>query len=385
MNLGLVFVGCHRQGGVERSVWELARAWSRHHEITVYARDFEADGLPGVVHVPVASAGPALLRPASFARGARRALRGNQHDHVISFGVGDVGADVLWVNSVHRRWLQVSSTFGEGGLRASPFRRLLPQHLLLLELERRYFRADGTAAVVVVADQVGSDLQSLYGISADRLHTVHNGFSPREFSAARCRQLRDEARADLGLGQDDVVLLVVANELARKGLPVVLDAVHELNDSRVHVVLAGRRSPQSLDPQVARLGLADRFHFAGSSADVGRLHAASDLFVLPTKYEAFCLAIVEALASGLPVITSDLPGAGDLIHDGANGRLLSDPTDSHALADLLRSGLDPERRQAWSRAATETVSALSWDILAAEGLVVLSGRPSLRSGRDTGA
>jgi UDP-glucose:(heptosyl)LPS alpha-1,3-glucosyltransferase len=96
---------------------------------------------------------------------------------------------------------------------------------------------------------------------------------------------------------------------------------------------------------------------------MGRVHAAADVFVLPTQYEAFALSIVEALASGLPVITTNIPGANDRVIDGYNGLLISDPRSSNDLARALQQALDPDVRRNWEHNAAKSVSDLSWNSL----------------------
>jgi glycosyltransferase involved in cell wall biosynthesis len=87
--------------------------------------------------------------------------------------------------------------------------------------------------------------------------------------------------------------------------------------------------------------------------------------VLPTQYEAFALTIVEALASGLPVITTAVPGAGDLIEHDVTGLLQQDPADADELADLLRRVLDPAARDRFATAAPRAVAGLEWSTLMA--------------------
>ena len=138
--------------------------------------------------------------------------------------------------------------------------------------------------------------------------------------------------------------------------------MEQLGDPDVRLLLVGRTPPDNLvTPRSS--WLRDRVRYLGPSDDVGRMHAASDAFVMPTQYEAFCLAIIEALASGLPVITANVPGASDAIRPGVNGLLLDDPLDAPALSALLAQVTDPGTRQAWSDAAPGTVAHLSWDAL----------------------
>ena len=362
MRVALVFSGCHRRGGVERSVWEMARHLRRAHEVTVVAQDIDADGLDGVELVTVPPTRGGALRPLAFAASARKALQGRTFDRVVSFGVGDVGADVLWVNSVHRAWLQASTTMPSPGGRDPRLRYLLPRHRVLLAMERWYFARPTTRDVVVVADQVGRDVTRLYGVDPSTLLTVHNGFAPDEFSLARRLAARDAARAAHGYRDDDVVLLMAANELDRKGYAVTLRAMAAAGSPWLHLLLVGRADPARFAGLVAELGLQDRVRYGGST-DMAAAHAAADVFVLPTQYEAFCLAIVEALGSGLPVVTSRVPGAGDVVRHGQSGLLLDDPTDVAELAGVLTQLLDDGVRERLTAAAAPSVADLTWAML----------------------
>jgi UDP-glucose:(heptosyl)LPS alpha-1,3-glucosyltransferase len=106
------------------------------------------------------------------------------------------------------------------------------------------------------------------------------------------------------------------------------------------------------------------------------MHAASDLFVLPTQYEAFALSIIEALASGLPVITTKVPGASDRVVDMHNGRLLDDPRSSNELADLLGQAMDSDVRTLWADNAAQSVADLSWSALFDKAERLLESLPS---------
>ncbi len=183
------------------------------------------------------------------------------------------------------------------------------------------------------------------------------------FDAARKASTRTEARARLGYGRDDRVLLFVANELERKGFGVLLDAVGQLDDPRIKILGAGRVAPAAYQGQLERLGLAGRLRWEGSSNDVALLHAASDAFVLPTRYEAWGLVIVEALGSGLPVVTSRLAGAAVAVHDRETGWLLEDPEDPRELAEALLWSLSSAPAQA--HAISASVREYAWEEIVA--------------------
>jgi glycosyltransferase involved in cell wall biosynthesis len=373
-------------------VWELARNLAVRHTVWVYAHEIESEGLDEVRLVPVGFRGPSTMRPWLFARAARHALADTQHDHVISFGVGNVSSDVLWVNSVHRVWMRQSiSVGGSSGLKRIPgLRYLSPRHQLLLSMERQYFARSHATAIVTVADAVGADLVRLYGVSSDVTTTIHNGYSPDEFSPQRRQALRSSARAQFGYGDSDVVALMAANELARKGFDVLLEAQALVANPHLHLLLVGRAPiTPSLSQRIQDLGLADRVRYAGSQSDMGRVHATADLFVLPTQYEAFALSIVEALASGLPVITTRTPGAEDRIVDRQNGRILDDPRSPPELAQLLGEAMEPELRARWAENAAASVADLAWSSLAMQAEQLLESLPrrdrqrqQAESGRD---
>ena len=369
MKLALVFSGCHHQGGVERLVWEAATHFARTHDVTVVAETIEGDGPPGAHVIRVVASGPSWRHPMAFDRAAQHALRGHDFDVVVSFGVEYRGAEVAWVNSVHRAWLERARQ-EPGSLLQRFARYALPRHRVLLSAERRYFRQP-FQRVISVADAVTDDVVRLYGVDRATAVTVHNGFDPAAFSPQRRAVLRADARAAFGYGDDDVVLLVVANELRRKGLGTALEAVAAIDDARVHVLLVGRTPPTEFASRINALGLADRFRYAGATDDVGFMHAAADLFVLPTQYEAFCLAIVESLASGLPVITTAVPGAGDVVDNGKTGLIQSKPQSSDELAGLLRQALEPGVIAHWSAAAPASVAHLAWPVVLSQAQEIL--------------
>lgn len=383
MDLALVFRGCHRQGGVERLVYEAARHFADRHQVTVYAESFEEEGLEAIQkQVIPRGLAPSAMRVVDFSRRVRRVLEERSHDHVISFGVADVDPDVLWVNSIHAAWLERPNPVAGDYLRSSPLRRFLPRHQVMLAMERRYFTQARNAVALVVSEHVGLDLERIYGFPLSKAVVVHNGYDPDEFSHRAVAGERAAVRAELGIPSDAVVLLLVANELARKGFRILLEAAATLPDPRVHVLLVGRADPASQSDRIGELGLRERFHYGGSRSDLGRIHRACDLFVLPTRYEAFSLAVVEALASGLPVITSDVPGARDLVVDGVNGRLQRDPASSAELASLLAESLADDRYRDWAQNAAESVRDHAWPRLLDGALSTIERAPQrLRAGR----
>jgi glycosyltransferase involved in cell wall biosynthesis len=293
-------------------------------------------------------------------------VRGQAFDLAVSFGAEFQHADVAWVNSVHRAWLE-RARHEPGSLAKRLGRYVLLRHQALLLSERRYFGQRSLKRIISVADAVTDDVVRLYGVDRGKAATVHNGFDPAQFSPTRRATLRSDARTSFGFAADDIVLVIVANELRRKGLDTLLDAVATVGDPRLRVLLVGRTPPAGFT--------SDRLLYAGPSDDVGFAHAAADLFVLPTQYEAFCLAIVEALASGLPVITTAVPGAADVVLDGETGLIQADPRSSTELAGLLRQAMEPGTIARWSAAAPASVRHLAWPIVLTKAQEILERVP----------
>jgi UDP-glucose:(heptosyl)LPS alpha-1,3-glucosyltransferase len=251
-------------------------------------------------------------------------------------------------------------------------RLLRARHQVLLELERRTFASERYRRVMAVGQGVADDLVELYGVDRAKLVVVPNGFSAEQCNPTRRAELRPRMRAELGLGKDDIALLLVANELHRKGFGQLLEATARLDDERVHILLVGRLAPTPYQPTIDGLGLTHRVRWCGLADDVALYHAAADVFVMPTQYEAFGSVVVEALASGLPVITSALAGAAAAVVPDGNGLLQQDPLDVEELTELLRTALDPDRRRRWEETASPSVQDYEWSRVVAQVEDVLS-------------
>jgi UDP-glucose:(heptosyl)LPS alpha-1,3-glucosyltransferase len=361
VRVALSFPGCHRRGGVERIVFECARYLAtRDHEVTVFANQWEPDG-PTIRYrrVPVRRH-PWFLRGRSYYRSCSRQLGSAPYDVLNTHGCVCPEGGVHWVQSLHKAWLERSRQFRPVLSSAGLKQRLNPAHWSLLELERRHFAGGNYQRIIATTPHVRDDLGRLYGVAPADVEIIPNGFSPSEFNPVRRAGQREGMRRRIGLEPDQVAILFVANELERKGYATILAAMRQLRRPELRLLVAGRVRPKRVKELARAAGLADQVLALGPSGDVGALHAAGDLFVLPTQYEAFCLAILEALGSGLPVVTSSVPGAGDVIVPGVNGAVVDDPRNGEELAATLAPILDRDALAALSARAPETVETYQW-------------------------
>jgi UDP-glucose:(heptosyl)LPS alpha-1,3-glucosyltransferase len=362
MKVALSFPGCHRRGGVERVVFECAGFLAqRQHEVTVFAEEWEEDDQRGVhYHRVVARRHPAFLRGSSYFHESTAALARQGFDVLNTHGAVCPTGGVHWVQSVHRAWLERCREFRPPFSPARIRQRLNPLHPVILKLEETHFRERRYRKVIATTEQVRADLQRFYDVPPSDVEVIPNGFSPVEFSPERRAERRPGMREKLGLKPDDIALLFVANELDRKGFETVLGALKILDSPRLQLLAIGKPSVATIQKSAQRFGVAGQVKACGPTSDVAAYHAAGDLFVLPTQYEAFSLAILESLGSGVPVITTNVPGARDAIRPGENGWLLQDPKSAEELAAALSPLLDNARREALSATTPATAAQYRW-------------------------
>jgi UDP-glucose:(heptosyl)LPS alpha-1,3-glucosyltransferase len=358
VKVGLTYPHVNLTGGMERVIVESANELAGlGHEVHVFASSYA----PGVLDDAVVRHHVAVRpRPdAAFALGFRRrcaaALQRLGPDVHGAFTALSPLGGVYWTPSVHRT--AYIGTLSRRGGAARVVQQLNPYHRFRLRLERQMLSAGGYARVIALTDRIREEVLEHYGLPAGDVTVLPFGFEPGRFNAGRRAALRDRMREELGYGDDDRVVLFVANELERKGFDTLLEAVALMGDESVRVHVVGRVDENEEAARITRLGLADRVLFAGSTDDVGAHHAAADAFALPTRYEPWGLVIVEALASGLPVVTTRLAGASRAVGE-RTGRLLDSPDDPSEAADALAWALGPGPAPA--EEISDSVHWLTW-------------------------
>lgn len=175
-----------------------------------------------------------------------------------------------------------------------------------------------------------------------------------------CYDTREVKRRELGIPMDAKVLLTVGELNANKNQSVVIRAMAELSDPNLHYVLCGRGESEGALRQLAEeLGVAERVHFLGFRTDVPEIYPAADLYLCPSFREGLNVSIMEAMASGLPVLCSDIRGNRDLV-EREKGGLRCRPDDVDEFAQAIQTLLEhPERREEIGQYNREAVEAFS--------------------------
>lgn len=360
MRVALSFPGFHRRGGAERVSLEAAKHLAgRGHDVHVFA-DYVDPGLAGAVTVHhVGAVGrPWFLTAPTFHARCSAVLDPGEFDAVGAFGAPSPVGGVYWAQSVHPAWLRHSRQFRSAWSARRWKQRVNPAHPILVGLERRHFRPGRHARFLALTDAVRSDLETFHGVPPEHVDVLPVGFDPAEFNVANARADRDEARRRLGFTDDERVVLFAANELERKGFAPLLRAVARLDPS-VHLMVVGRVSLDGYRSLIHELGMDARVHETGPRADMAAWYGAADVFALPSQYEAWGLVVVEAMACGVPALTTARAGAAVTIDPGRTGTLVEHPDDAREIADGLASLLD-----GWTAAPhdiADSVAGYGWD------------------------
>ncbi len=210
--------------------------------------------------------------------------------------------------------------------------------------------ARGVGRYLAVSDKIAGALRRDLRLAAGKVEVIHNAVDVSRFSGPPDRELRRTLT-----GSDRTPLVFTAARLhEQKGLDVLIEVVPGVPEA--HFVIAGDGTERGrLEQLAADLGVAERVTFLGSRSDIPALLRASDLFVLPSRYEGFPLALLEAMAAEVPVVATRIGGVDELVVDGENGELV-EAGDSVALGSAIARLLaDADRRKQFAARGRELV------------------------------
>ncbi len=237
-------------------------------------------------------------------------------------------------DGVHAAWLERRAQFEPGW--KTWWRSRRDKHHELLRLEETMFRGEAARSVVANSRMIKDEIVRRYGYPADRIHVVHNGVPPAP-AESEMEKLRAQTRAELGLGPRDYVLLFAGSGWERKGLRFAIQAVNEAAVARPTLLVAGNGRPR-------RMPRSSRVRYLGEVPGLSRWLAAADVFLLPTLYDPFSNACLEALAAGLPVITTAANGFSEIVEPGIEAEIIPDPKDVLAIARAIEKWAPGESR-----------------------------------------
>ncbi len=379
MKIALVRQRYNPFGGAERFVARAAEALAGEGAaVTVYARDWRGGGDVRTVRCDPPYFGR-VWRDWGFARAACAALARERFDLVQSherlaccdvYRAGD---------GVHRQWLENRARASGPLVRLG--QTLNPYHRYVLAAEARMFASPRLAAVICNSRMVAAEIERHFGLPRSRLHVIYNGVDLAAFSPEVRAAHRDAMRTRLGIPAAAPVLLFVGSGFARKGVGRLVAALAALADRETRLVVVGRdQDERRFRRQAQRLGLGERVLFAGPQQDVRPWYGLADAFALPTLYDPFPNAALEALACGLPIVTSLQSGAAELVRAGENGYTcdaLDAPGLARACRDVLRlAGESGACEAARAAAAPLDLAAMARRLVALYDDLLAARRPA---------
>jgi UDP-glucose:(heptosyl)LPS alpha-1,3-glucosyltransferase len=324
--------------------------------ITLYTREWPQTKLqliePHIVNPPYIGA---LWRDWSFTRAVTREIAATRtnlvqsHDRVRT-------CDVFRpADGVHATWLEERLRDASPLLRLRV--RLSPWHRYTLAMEQKLFASPWLRIVLCNSKMVRDDIKARYGLTDERLPVLYNAVDSAVYSP-QLREYRDPVRARYRIAPDAMLYLLVGSRFGRKGVAAAIAALARL-PAPAHLIVVGDDKRPGHYKRIARShNVRERVTFAGFQDDVRPFYGAADAFVLPTIYDPFPDAAMEALASGLPVITSTRSGAAELVTENDAG-FVCDARDIDALTGHMRALLDPGTRATLGDNARRAVEPLT--------------------------
>jgi len=339
------------KGGAEKWIaLILEKLSSRGHSVDLcamrWAGTLPAGARPVRIRLPPL---PRPLRDLAFAKRAAALIARLEPDVTISLRHVPAADVILALGGLHLDALRANE-LAKGGAARALLRSLSLKHRILLRLERDLFLGSDPRLVIVPSRSVLESIRRAYPRSLARVDVIPHGVDTDRLRPAD-EAARASLRAKLGLADGDIAALFVSHNFRLKGLHQLIEAWRELGPPFRLRVLGRDRPPRSA-------GRARGIEFLGDRSDVIEHLQAADLLVHPTFHDPFPLAVVEALACGLPIITTRANGVASLMTDGIEGFVIDDARDTAALAACVRRLADRDlarRLRAGARRLAETL------------------------------
>ena len=356
------------RGGCEHYISDLARRLARDgHAVHLYASRWDANALPATLHyhrLPIVR-GPRFLRPWRFAKCVEDALKNRRHDVTMGFDK-TWGQDVLYPQGgLH------AASAAQNLLKYPPgITRMFARWLKMFDaasrsfrqLERKQYLGEKRPIILVNSQMVRRHFETYYDIPPSDVHVLPAAIDPGRFAAEDRFKRREEERQRWGVGDDEPVGLFVAMNYRLKGLaPLLYSLKHVDRSARFRIAIVGNARFESYERLAQRLGVADKVKFLGFRADPKDAYFAADFLVHPTFYDPCSLVVLEALACGLPVITTQYNGASELFTHAKEGFIVDDPHDHRSLAKAIGTLLDAPTRSTCATAARQVAKRWTFE------------------------
>jgi UDP-glucose:(heptosyl)LPS alpha-1,3-glucosyltransferase len=346
------------KGGAEQYAVNLAGALMRQgHEVTVFANQWDHAIVhgPKFQYVPIIK-GPSFLQTISFVRNTQKSLSKGKYDIVHSLARVFPQDVYRMSDGIYRYWLMVKEQ--------NRLKRIMHffslRHLAILWIEKQIFAKGNFRRIIANSQLCKGHAIQYYRVDPSQITVIQNGVDFDRFNPRVRFAYREKLRTSHNIAESDIVILFVAMNFRRKGLIPLLKAMGNLPSSdRVKLLVVGKGKIEYFTKIALKLGIDRDVIFAGSASKTEEYYGAADFFVLPTYYDPFANVCLEALACGLPVITTRTNGASELIEPGKNGFVVNKPDDIKELLGAIIKLINPKLRNSMAENAFESVKHLT--------------------------
>jgi UDP-glucose:(heptosyl)LPS alpha-1,3-glucosyltransferase len=377
MKIAFIRKNYNPYGGAERFLEQLLGfLLEQGHEVHLFAHRWkiseEKKNLLKFHPVPLLK-GFSFLQLVTFAYFSKKQIEKERFDVIYSFErvpcldlyrAGD-GCHRAWLE--HRRenqswWMGIRTYFN-------------PLHRSILHLEKQIFEGVRTKLILCNSHLVKEEIQRFYNVLDSKIRVLHNGVDLDKFQPNLRERFGTFMRKDYGIGEKDLVLLFVGSGFERKGLCTLIQSLPLLKDKlnrNLNVIVIGKGKINKYQAQATKLGCGENVMFLGPAVDPLPWFGVGDIFVLPTLYDPFSNATLEALASGIPVITTHVNGASEILKGKGGGEILDSPFDCNGLASAVFRLSGEGERQKEGRKARDLALNYSMDRYVKETLAVFN-------------
>ncbi len=353
------------RGGAERYTLDLAASLvKRGHEVSVLASTFQANPVAGK-SVLISTRGGVTRtgRYDAFLKNVRIELEREPRFDVVHAMLPMPGCDVYHPHAGIARDVIASGHLkkptGLGRAMAWVGNRTNRRRLRFATVEGELLTQPNPPIVLCLSNFIKHAVQQHYlGFPESKLVSLFNGTDLQKFDPALYPHARQEIHRRHQIRGESVVALFISQDFERKGLGQAIRALAS-SDPRLILLVGGRPDPTAYQQLAKTLGVGDRVIFAGSITNPAEYYAGADFFLLPTRFDPCSLVVLEALAMGLPVISTKKNGACEIMQDHVHGRVLPDPDDLNALNSAMVDLLDDSRRQQMANACLALRTNLS--------------------------
>lgn len=360
MKIALAHKRLDLAGGTERDFYLTAQGLrDLGHEVHLFCSEFGVAPPEGTLahRVPCLTLGR-TARMLSFALLGPKAILSHKCRVAVSFG-RMVSQDILRCGGgSHRVFLQ-KMTQGEGPLRRL-WHRISLYHRSLLALEAIQFRPQGCKKILAVSQEVKREIMAVYGVPEKRIAVIYNGVDQERFHPRNRYGARNRIRRQWGISLEAPLAVFVGSGFQRKGLDRLLAAWGSPGLEGIYLLVVGEDAQRNRYRSWAEKQAKGRIIFAGRQEAIENYYGAADLLVLPAFQEAFGNVVLEALASGLPVVTTRAVGAAEVLTGELQQGILTSPDDPREIEAKILWMLERNRCPVLSAEARRIGESYSW-------------------------